>query len=86
MVGFVRNWRVELVEAYPDLFQSPAGHPEGAQGTPECDAGWRDVIERCCVRIRTALSAGDRFYFEQIKWSKLRAGGHSFGAILMYAI
>jgi hypothetical protein len=36
MAGVVRDWRVELVETYPDLFHPPAGSPEGAQGYPDC--------------------------------------------------
>jgi hypothetical protein len=61
------DWRQQLLEAYPDLFRPPAGAPEAAQGSPECGEGWRDLLNRCCVRIGAALTDGDRFRFEQIK-------------------
>ncbi|WP_404655849.1 5'-nucleotidase [Bradyrhizobium sp. USDA 336] len=32
------------------------GPPEGAEGYPECGPGWHDLIDRCCVRIRTATA------------------------------
>jgi hypothetical protein len=68
MVGLVRNWRAELIEAYPDLFGPPAGCPEGAEGSPECGEGWRDLLDRACIRIRAALQAhGGSFRFTQIK-------------------
>ena len=68
MSGVVRNWRVELIEAYPDLFQPPADFPGAAAGSPECDAGWHDLLDRLCVRIRAALLAdGGPFKFSQIK-------------------
>jgi hypothetical protein len=68
MAGIVWNWRVELIEAYPDLFRPPAGAPEGAEGSPECGEGWRDLLDRACVRIRRAVHAdGGSFRFTQIK-------------------
>lgn len=68
MAGVVRNWRTELIGAYPDLFHPPAGAPEAAQGSPECGEGWRDLLDRCCVRIRAAVQAdGGTFKFSQIK-------------------
>ena len=68
MAGLVRNWRAELIEAYPDLFRPPAGCPEVAEGSPECGEGWRDLLDRACIRIRAALQAhGGSFRFTQIK-------------------
>ncbi|QAU48841.1 hypothetical protein [Bradyrhizobium guangzhouense] len=68
MSGVVGNWRVELIEAHRDLFQPPADFPGAAQGSPECGAGWRDLIDRCCVRIREVLETeGGTFQFTQIK-------------------
>lgn len=62
-----RGWRVELVEAYPDLFH-PAGDPPSAQGWPEVGDGWRDLLERACARIRAAVQADDgTFHAIQIK-------------------
>ena len=58
----------ELVEDYPDLFRPPAGALEAVEGSPECGAGWRDVLERACTRIRSALQDhGGSFRFTQIK-------------------
>jgi hypothetical protein len=68
MVVPVRNWRVELIKAYAGLFRPPAGIPEGAEGSPECGEGWRDLLDRACIRIRAALQArGGSFRFTQIK-------------------
>jgi hypothetical protein len=68
MAGLVRNWKAELIEAYPDLFRPPAGCPEGAEGSPECGEGWRDLLDRACIRIRAALQAhGGSFRFTLIK-------------------
>lgn len=63
-----QDWRLELIAAHPDLFRPPAGAPEGAEAYPECGPGWHDLIDRCCVRIRTAIEAGGgTFRFTQIK-------------------
>ncbi|TCU60490.1 hypothetical protein EDE08_1213 [Bradyrhizobium sp. R2.2-H] len=67
MPGVVRDWRVELVETYPDLFH-PVGDPPSAQGWPEVGDGWRDLLDRACVRIRAAIQAdGGTFHATQIK-------------------
>lgn len=67
MAGIVRGWRVELVEAYPDLFR-PAGDPPAALGWPCVGDGWCDLIEGACARIRTAVHADSgTFYPTQIK-------------------
>ncbi|QOG19145.1 hypothetical protein [Bradyrhizobium sp. SEMIA] len=67
MPGVVQDWRVELVETYPDLFH-PVGDPATAQGWPEVGDGWRDLLERACVRIRAAVQAdGGAFQATQIK-------------------
>jgi hypothetical protein len=67
MAHIVNDWRIELIEAHPDLFHPPEGHPEQASGYPWCDAGWRDLIERLCVRIEAALRDGERIRILQIK-------------------
>lgn len=67
MPGVVQDWRAELVETYPDLFH-PVGDPATAQGWPEVGDGWRDLLERACVRIRAAIQAdGGTFHATQIK-------------------
>jgi hypothetical protein len=68
MAGVVRNWRAELVEAYPDLFHPSANNPGVAAASPQCDEGWNDLLQRACVRIRAAVQAdGGAFKFTQIK-------------------
>jgi hypothetical protein len=73
-VGVVRDWRIELMSAHPRLFGV------ASQGYPEFGGGWRDLLERCCVRIEAALAEGDRFTAEDIKskYGTLRFyfGGH----------
>jgi hypothetical protein len=67
MAGVVRDWRVELVGAYHDLFH-PVGDLPAAQGWPEVGDGWRDLLQRACTRIRTAVQAdGGTFHATQIK-------------------
>jgi hypothetical protein len=56
-----------MVAAHPALFHPPASGPAAALGSPACGIGWRDLLERCCVRIEAALSSGDRFEFQEIK-------------------
>jgi hypothetical protein len=72
---FTKDWRRALIEAYPDLFH-PAGDPPAAEGWPGCGDGWRDLLERACVRIRTAVQADHgTFKFTQVKekYGTLRA-------------
>ena len=57
-----------MIEAYPGLFRPPAGTLEGAEGSPECGEGWRDLLDRACIRIRAVLQAhGGSFKFTQVK-------------------
>jgi hypothetical protein len=66
VAGIVRDWRIELVESYPDLFHPLPDHRGVA--FPECGEGWRDVLERASARIRAAVQADGRpFRFTQIK-------------------
>lgn len=51
-----RDWRADLVTAYPDLFH-PVGDPPHAQGWPWVDEGWEDLLMRACWRIRAAVRA-----------------------------
>jgi hypothetical protein len=68
MTDAKRDWRVELIEAYPKLFKAPAVGPERARGYPTCDEGWRDLLERACARIQAAVEAGGgSFTASQIK-------------------
>jgi hypothetical protein len=67
MARVLPDWRVELVLTYPDLFH-PVGHPPAAMGWPSVGDGWRDLLERACVRIRAAVRAeGGTFCATQVK-------------------
>ncbi|MFB9268014.1 hypothetical protein ACFFWD_33605 [Bradyrhizobium erythrophlei] len=63
----VRDWRIALIEAHPGLFHPPAGYPQKASGYPWCHEGWRDLLERLCVRIEAALYAGETILVVEIK-------------------
>jgi hypothetical protein len=67
MARILNDWRIELIEAHPGLFHAPERRPEKASGYPWCDAGWRDLLERLCVRIQTALRDGETIRILQIK-------------------
>lgn len=62
-----RDWRIDLIEAHPDLFHPPAGHPEQASGYPWSNEGWHDLLERMCVRIEAALRPGETIHILQVK-------------------
>ena len=66
-MAHVRDWRIELSEAHPGLFRPPEEHPAAASGYPWCDEGWRDLLERLCVRIESALRVGEMIRIAQIK-------------------
>jgi hypothetical protein len=76
MVNSVQDWQVKLMQAHPRLFGDPSGRPDAAQGYPNCEEGWRDLLERCCVRIETALAEGGVLRVLQIK--------EKFGALRFY--
>jgi hypothetical protein len=68
MAHIVRDWRIDLIEAHPDLFHPLPDDPGVAQASPECGEGWQDLLERACARIRAAVQAdGGTFKFTQIK-------------------
>jgi hypothetical protein len=67
MARILNDWRIELIEAHPGLFHPPEECPEKASGYPWCDAGWRDLLERLCVRIQAALRDGETIRILQIK-------------------
>jgi hypothetical protein len=50
-----KDWRDDLIEAHPTLFRPPGGDPAAAQGYPACEDGWRDLLERVCMRIEAVL-------------------------------
>jgi hypothetical protein len=70
-----KDWRVELIENHPNLFHPAGAHP--VRGYPSCGEGWRDLLERACDRIESALAdGGGAFTARQIK--------EKFGALRFY--
>ena len=68
MARIVPDWRFDLIEAHPDLFHPLPDNPGVAQASPACGAGWWDLLERACARIRAAIQAdGGTLKFTQIK-------------------
>lgn len=68
MAALTRNWKVALIEAYPDLFRPAVDTPEGPEGWPECSGGWRNLLDRACARIQATLQVrGGSFRFTLIK-------------------
>jgi hypothetical protein len=61
------DWRIDLMRAHPRLFEIMPDEPERSFGYPLCEAGWRDILERFCTRIETALHDGETFEFVRIK-------------------
>ena len=86
MARIVRDWRIDLIEAYPDLFHPLPDNPGVAQASPECGAGWQDLLERACARIRAAVQAdGGTFKFTQIKEKYATARLYWEGALSLEA-
>lgn len=76
MADRVRDWRTGLITVYFELFH-PQGDPPTAQGWPSVNDGWRDLLERACVRIRAALLVhGGTFQATQVK--------EKFGSLRFY--
>ncbi|GAB9167400.1 hypothetical protein BDS110ZK4_30220 [Bradyrhizobium diazoefficiens] len=67
MVWIEREWRAELVARHPLLFHPDAGKSCGMPGHPICGPGWRDILDRCCIRISALLWTDDRFRFLEIR-------------------
>jgi hypothetical protein len=76
MTGTAPDWRIELLQAHPRLFHGSIDRPYAAEGYPNCEEGWRDLLERACARIEAALGEGSTFRVFQIK--------EKFGALRFY--
>jgi hypothetical protein len=63
----VRDWRIEIMRAHPRLFEVMTDEPHLSFGYPLCEEGWRDILERLCVRIENALQDGEAFEFVRMK-------------------
>jgi hypothetical protein len=60
-----QTWQDGLVARHPRLFHLPAAGPEAAQGYPNCEQGWQELLELACIRIEAAL--GGAFNALQLK-------------------
>jgi hypothetical protein len=67
MTRTVHGWRIEFMRAHPRLFEIMADEPDRSFGSPLCEEGWRDVLQRPCSRIEAALRDGETFEFVRIK-------------------
>ena len=67
MTSTTPDWRIELLKAHPRLFRGSIDKPYAAEGYPNCEEGWRDLLERACTRIEAALMEGGAFRVLQIK-------------------
>jgi hypothetical protein len=62
------SWQDALVARHPRLFNIAQHGGTYTPGSPECDEGWRELLERACVRIQAAVIAdGGTFSALQIK-------------------
>lgn len=69
-MAHVVNWRLDLMLSHPRLFEVMSDEPHLSFGYPNFEEGWRDLLERLCVRIEAALRDGETFEFVRI-WQKL---------------
>jgi hypothetical protein len=67
MASVVKDWRVVFMQAHERLFDLMPNEPERSFGYPLCDSGWRDILERLCIRVETALQENDALEFVRIK-------------------
>jgi hypothetical protein len=79
MAPTIQDWRIDLMRSHPRLFEIISGEPERSRGYPLCEAGWRDVLERLCLRIEAALQESETFGFVRIdqKFGVLRVDWHA---------
>jgi hypothetical protein len=61
------NWRLDFMREHARLFNLIVDEPERSVGYPNCQEGWRDVLERLCARIEAALREGETFEFVRIQ-------------------
>jgi hypothetical protein len=63
----VVNWRLELMLSHPRLFEVMSDEPHLSFGYPNCEEGWREILEALCTRIETALQVNESFQFVRIR-------------------
>jgi hypothetical protein len=67
MTHALQAWRIDLMRAHPRLFEIMPGEPHLSFGYPNCEEGWRDLMEKLCLRIEAALRDGETFQFVRMR-------------------
>jgi hypothetical protein len=67
MTRALQTWRIDLMRAHPRLFEVMSDEPHLSFGYPNCEEGWREILETLCTRIETALGEDESFQFVRIK-------------------
>jgi hypothetical protein len=67
MTRALQTWRIDLMRAHPRLFEVMSDEPHLSFGYPNCEEGWREILERLCVRTEAALRDGETFQFVRIR-------------------
>lgn len=67
MAGIVKDWRIELIEAHRSYSVRRLGLPGAALGYPRGEGGWRDLLQRLCVRLEAALGGDERIHLDRIR-------------------
>jgi hypothetical protein len=67
MAQNLNHWRIDFMRAHPRLFEVMSDEPERSFCYPLCEAGWRDILERLCVKIESTLQDSEAFEFARIK-------------------
>lgn len=60
------DWRIALIEAHPQIFGAFPGKGAASRAYPRCGDGWRDLLERACATIESAITGGDTFVAREI--------------------
>lgn len=66
-MAHVANWRLDLMVSHPRLFEIMIDEPHLSFGYPNCEEGWREILETLCTRIETSLREDESFQFVRIK-------------------
>lgn len=76
MASIIADWRIDFMRAHPRLFEVMADEPHLSFGCPRCEEGWRDILQRLCIRIESALREDEKFELIRVKqkFGLLRVG------------
>jgi hypothetical protein len=67
MTPILHDWRIDFMRSHSPLFEVLTDEPDRSFGYPLCEEGWRDVLQRLCTRIESALRADETVQFVRIK-------------------